>query len=166
MIYLELMKHLLARLILLAVLAVGFAFFLLSRSQESETIHGVDVSDLDRVPSAISYTNADENLIVVTSPLPGETISSPITIAGIARGTWYFEATAPVTLVNWDGLIIAEGYVTATENWMTEEFVPFEGTLEFESPSVYPRGALILRNSNASGLPEYDRAVEIPILFD
>lgn len=161
------MKHLAIRLILLAVLAVGFTFFLLSRSQESETVHGVDVSDLDRaVPPVISYTNADEDLIVITSPLPGETVSSPITIAGIARGTWYFEATAPITLVNWDGLIIAEGYVTATENWMTEDFVPFEGTLEFELPSLYPRGALILRASNPSGLPEHDRAVEIPIRFD
>ena len=162
------MKSIAARFLTLAVLAAALVALIIIQNRlfESETIHGVDVSDLDRaVPPAISYTNANEDLVVVTSPLPGETVSSPITIAGKARGTWYFEATAPVTLVDWDGLIVAEGYVTATENWMTEDFVPFEGTLEFSAKSLYPRGALILRNSNASGLPEHDRAVEIPVRF-
>ncbi|TAL51138.1 hypothetical protein EPN81_00885, partial [Patescibacteria group bacterium] len=51
--------------------------------------------------------------LIVTSPLKDSVVTSPLTITGEAPGFWYFEATFPVTLVNWDGLIIAEGYATA-----------------------------------------------------
>lgn len=119
-----------------------------------------------------TYVNASPDLITVTSPTPGQAIASPLFITGQARGPWYFEATAPVILVNWDGLIVAEGYVTAQDDWMTEDFIPFEGTLTFttEDPSLsstflYPNATLILKNDNPSGEPEYDRAVEIPLLF-
>lgn len=105
--------------------------------------------------------------------LPGDFIESPLTITGEARGYWYFEASFPVVLVNWDGLIIAQGIATAQDEWMTEDFVPFEVTLEFESPvfenaqgdHFSRRGALIFQKDNPSGLPEFDDALEIPIRF-
>ncbi len=105
------------------------------------------------------------DLIQLSTPLPGEEISSPLVIKGQARGTWFFEASFPVILVNWDGLIIAEGVATATDDWMTEEFVPFTANLEFIKPDYSNRGALILKKDNPSDLPEYDNALEIPILF-
>lgn len=114
-------------------------------------------------------TTAD--LIVLNAPQAGEEISSPLTITGEARGPWYFEATFPVVLTNWDGLIIAEGYAEAQGNWMTEEFVPFTATLEFDSPysagdpDFMKNGNLILQKSNPSGLPENDDALEIRVQF-
>lgn len=111
------------------------------------------------------------DLIQVGAPEPGNAIVSPLTIAGQARGMWFFEATAPVVLVNWDGLIIAEGFVTAEDDWMTEDFVSFSGELEFASPyntgdpDFMERGTLIMQKANASGLPEHDDAVEIPVTF-
>jgi hypothetical protein len=48
---------------------------------------------------------------------------------------------------------------------MTEEFVPFSGTLEFDRPAYGDRGSLILKKSNPSGLSERDDAYEIPIRF-
>lgn len=112
------------------------------------------------------------SLIRVFNPLPNQVIRSPFTVTGEARGTWYFEATFPVVLVNWDGLIIAETFATAQGEWMTEEFVPFTSELSFESPyglgdpDFMQRGTLILQKSNPSGLPEHDDAIEIPIRFD
>lgn len=122
---------------------------------------------------AISYVNASDDIIVVDTPRPGDEISSPLVVRGKARGTWYFEATFPIVVVNWDGLIIGEWYAEAQNDpaddgasWMTEEFVPFEGTVEFTADtSVSNRGAVILQKSNPSGLPEHDAAVEIPIRF-
>lgn len=101
---------------------------------------------------------------------PGDTARSPLKITGEARGNWYFEASFPVSLVNWDGLIIAQGPAQAQGEWMTEEFVPFEITLEFENPSwdadFSKRGALILQKDNPSGLPEHDDSLEIPVVFE
>lgn len=149
---------------LLALLMVGALFVLRTGSQTRDPEPVTDEGN----ELVAYYSNADENLIVVHSPALGEVITSPLRIAGEARGMWYFEANAPVTLVNWDGLIVATGYVMATEDWMTEEFVPFEGLLTFTlNPDqlVYPRGALIIHNDNPSGLPEHDRAIEIPVLL-
>ena len=99
-------------------------------------------------------------------------ISSPLTITGEAKGTWYFEANFPVVLTNWDGEIIAEAVAQAQDDWMTEDFVPFEATLEFEDPyqegdpDFMRRGNLILQKANPSGLPENDDAYEIPVYFE
>jgi len=106
-----------------------------------------------------------QNLIRLSTPRPNAIISSPLEIRGEARGTWFFEGDFPVSLTNWDGLIIAEGYATAQGEWMTEEFVPFEVILEFDQPELYPRGSLILQKDNPSGLPEHDDALEIPVWF-
>lgn len=106
--------------------------------------------------------------IVLTSPQPYATISSPVTLKGEARGFWFFEASFPVVVVNWDGLIIGEGIATADGEWMTEDFVPFTATVNFTAdPSGYSnRGALILKRDNPSGMPENDDALEIPIVFE
>ncbi|MFA6307297.1 MAG: Gmad2 immunoglobulin-like domain-containing protein [Patescibacteria group bacterium] len=109
---------------------------------------------------------AKQDLIILDSVHAGDYISSPLTITGQARGTWFFEASFPIFLVNWDGLIIAQGIAQAKDDWMTEDFVPFEATLEFEKPSYKNNGALILQKDNPSGLPEYDDALEISILFE
>jgi hypothetical protein len=100
-------------------------------------------------------------------PRPNQTISSPLNIKGEARGTWFFEASFPVILTDWDGLIIAQGIATAKGDWMTEDFVPFEATLEFtlNKQAYSNRGSLILKKDNPSGLPENDDALEIPVLL-
>lgn len=109
------------------------------------------------------------DLIQVESPRPGDEISSPLKIYGQAKGYWFFEASFPVVLVDWDGRIIAQGIATAQDEWMTKNFVSFTTELTFEKPAFIgdfsKRGALILRKDNPSGLPEHDDALEIPIMF-
>lgn len=106
-----------------------------------------------------------DDLIVLKTPYPGQTVSSPLEIKGEARGTWFFEASFPVFLTDWDGLIIAQGIATAKSEWMTEDFVPFEAKLEFIKPNVKNNGSLILKKDNPSGLPQNDNALEIPVFF-
>lgn len=122
-------------------------------------------------PVIVADIEAHKDLIMLTSPEPNETISSPLTLTGKARGTWYFEGSFPVILTDWDGRIIAEQVATARGPWMTEDFVPFTLTFSFTSsyhagdPDFMQRGSLILRKDNPSGLPEHDDALEIPIIF-
>ncbi len=119
-----------------------------------------------------AHIDSKSDLIRLDTPVPNGKIESPQTISGQARGYWYFEASFPIVLTNWDGLIIAEGFATAAGDWMTEEFVPFSTQLEFVSPynegdpEFMKRGTLILHKDNPSGLPENDDALEIPILFN
>lgn len=124
------------------------------------------------VPGDVSaYIESKADLIKLESPQPLAKIESPLVIEGEARGYWFFEASFPISLVNWDGLIIAEGIATAEGEWMTEEFVPFKAEIEFttdftpETPDFMKKGSLILKKDNPSGLPENDDALEVPIRF-
>lgn len=107
------------------------------------------------------------NLIRLDTPRQNQIIKSPLTIKGEARGYWFFEASFPVVLTDWDGLIIAQGIATSKSEWMTSEFVPFEAVLTFtvDKNAYSNRGTLILRKDNPSGLPEHDDALEIPVVF-
>ena len=124
------------------------------------------------VPTDVqAQIDSKSNLIRLANPTPVSTVQSPFMLSGEARGYWFFEASFPITLTNWDGLIIAEGYATAVGEWMTEEFVPFTANLDFVSPyslgdpDFMKNGTLILKKDNPSGLPENDDALEIPVRF-
>jgi hypothetical protein len=100
----------------------------------------------------------------VSAPRAGGTIFSPLIVAGEARGPWFFEANAPLDLLTTDGSVIARGYVEAQGDWMTEQFVPFTGTLKFHS-DVAQNGILQVSKSNPSGLPEHDASLSIPVVI-
>lgn len=117
----------------------------------------------------ISRPSADMNMqhedIVVHSPTASMTVESPLVVVGEARGTWYFEASFPIELVDANGLRLAIVPAQAQEDWMTEAFVPFSATLTFNAPTT-ATGTLILHKDNPSGLPEYDDELRIPIRFE
>jgi len=103
-------------------------------------------------------------LIRLDTPQPNETITSPLTVKGEARGYWFFEADFPVKLLNAKGEVIAIAIAQAKSDWMTEDFVPFEATLEFQSPGS-EKGTLVLEKDNPSDLPENADELIIPVTF-
>lgn len=116
-------------------------------------------------PIVTTATASNSNsLITITTPAPESTVRSPLSISGNARGTWYFEGSFPVTLVDEEGKIIAASIATSTGEWMTEEYIPFNATLSWASTTA-KKGMLILKRDNPSGLPENDYAFSIPVIF-
>lgn len=107
------------------------------------------------------------DLITVDSPKPEDTVgSSTTTISGSARGTWYFEASFPVQLLNASGTVIAEGPAQAQSNWMTTDFVAFKTTISYPPQPHGSQGTLILKNDNPSGDPARSQQVSIPVVFN
>jgi|GEM_PF-714304 len=121
-----------------------------------------------RTPDGRSFTRAIRtevsDLIRVTAPAANATVSSPLTITGEARGTWYFEASFPARLLDANGVVLFEGPIQAQGDWMTEEFVPFSATINFKAPTA-KTGTLVLMKDNPSGLPENDKELRIPVNF-
>lgn len=109
-----------------------------------------------------SVTPTPQPEVVVFMPQANQTIKSPLTVAGKARGNWFFEASFPIKLVDSQGKEIAVSYVQSIGDWMTTEFVPFSGQLKF-SVSATAAGEFILKNDNPSGLPQYDKEIRIPV---
>ena len=125
-----------------------------------------------RIPNGKSFTEEVEqtpdnknDLIKLDTPLPNETVKSPIIVSGMARGYWFFEASFPVRLFDDKGKEIAVGIAQAEGEWMTTEFVPFKTTLNFEK-TLGKTGELILEKNNPSDLREHDDKLVIPVMFD
>ncbi len=102
--------------------------------------------------------------VIVSSPQPGQLVTSPLTVRGQARGWWYFEADFPVRLLDGQGKELTVAIAQAKGEWMTENYVPFEATLTFEVPNG-GEGTLVFEKDNPSGLIENADEVRVPIRF-
>lgn len=102
--------------------------------------------------------------IEVSFPKPNDTLNGTVMITGKARGTWYFEASFPVHLLDSKGTVLLAMPAQADGEWMTEDFVPFH--MEMTVPkNIGTEGTLVLKKDNPSGLPEYDAEIRIPVRF-
>ncbi|MDD4901967.1 MAG: GerMN domain-containing protein [Patescibacteria group bacterium] len=102
--------------------------------------------------------------ITISSPASNGIVSSPLSIAGEARGNWYFEAVFPIKLIGENGQVIAQGQATAQADWMSPDFVPFKAELKFD-PGTSTIGMLVFANDNPSGLPQNEKQFGVPIRF-
>ncbi len=114
-------------------------------------------------PTPTTWVSVSDK-VRVTRPLLGEIIKSPLEITGEARGTWYFEASFPVKLLDGNGKEIAAVPAMALSDWMTADFVPFRATIQFTRPDTAV-GTLILQKDNPSGLPQNEDQVVVPVRF-
>jgi hypothetical protein len=104
------------------------------------------------------------DLIELETPRPDALLGNPTVLRGRARGTWYFEASFPVYVLDGDGDTLGRVPAQAQGEWMTTEFVPFTATLTFTAPSS-STGVLVLTKDNPSGLPEHAAELRIPVRF-
>ncbi len=102
--------------------------------------------------------------IIVSCPKPNQCVSSPMAVQGKARGPWFFEASFPIRLIDAAGNQLSASNGKAIGDWMTENFVPFEGKLDFVVTKE-TKARLILENANPSGLPENAKKKEIPVIL-
>ncbi len=117
---------------------------------------------VEMTPATLTYISASQDIIVPTLPSPGATVGKEFTVTGKARGTWYFEASFPIKLLDKDGVILATIPAKATTDWMTTEFVPFVATMTV--PTSYKGEAtIILQKDNPSGMPENDASLSFPV---
>lgn len=144
-------------IILIVLLA---AMFFISRGESSIPAP----EPIPVTPTEVPDPHAD--LIRVTSPTPNALVTSPLSITGEARGNWFFEASFPLRLLDANGnaVPLEPGYVMATGEWMTTDFVPFESTHTF-SPPTTATGTLILQKDNPSGESQFDDSFSIPVRF-
>lgn len=122
------------------------------------------VYKISRLTAVGTPDTSTDDVIRVFTPKKDSFVTSPLVVKGEARGTWFFEASFPVSVESEDGVVLAQHYAQAQSEWMTEDFVPFESSIVL--PENLPeRGVLRLARDNPSGLSEYDQSITIPITF-
>jgi len=114
-------------------------------------------------PAPAPKATTDER-IHVTAPVANQRVMSPLTVTGEARGSWYFEASFPVKLLDGNGNVLVQTHADAQGDWMTNEFVPFKAVLTFSKP-LTRTGTLVLEKDNPSDLPQNAASVTIPVQF-
>lgn len=119
----------------------------------------------EEIPAQATYMNASADRIVVDLPFPGAVTGKQFSVTGKARGNWYFEASFPIEVRDASGTLIASGHAEAQSDWMTMEFVPFIADIQVPQTFIGP-ATLILKNDNASGLPEKDSSISFPITIE
>lgn len=102
--------------------------------------------------------------VTVETPKSASTVSSPLVVTGYAPGTWFFEASLSVLLKDANGNTIASAAGQAQGEWMTNEQVRFQATLDFDQQST-ETGTLVIAKNNPSGLPENADGFSIPVKF-
>lgn len=115
-------------------------------------------------PSPTVLTSNHGVQVVLSSPVSGAVVSSPLELRGQVTGSWMFEASFGVKLLDANRHVIAHGPATAVGDWMTTDPVLFKATLTFAAPAS-DTGILVLENANASGDPATADSVEIPVRF-
>jgi len=148
--------------ILLIIAAAGFVFLDLGMKKTPDEGGLGQATTTPQGPST-TYTNATTDNIVVSTPLPGSTVGSEFTVSGNARGTWYFEASFPVKVLGANGQELVQLPAQATEDWMTENFVPF--SVKVTVPNYSGAATLVLHKDNPSGEAKFDASVSIPIVI-
>ena len=116
------------------------------------------------------YKNSNADLIQVSLPYPNAVVGKTFSVLGKARGSWFFEASFPVVLMDKDNKELARGVAKAQGdpagggvNWMTTEFVPFKADLKVLNQNYIGKGTLVLMKDNPSGDKARDASVSFGI---
>jgi germination protein M len=112
---------------------------------------GVDATDLDRgdVENVTPF-------ILVESPVPGATVTSPLEVSGIANT---FEANVQYTMTDGDGLIVDEGFTTADAG--NGVWGAFSFTTSFEVPRAGLGEVIVFQEDAATG--DQADVYEVPV---
>lgn len=102
---------------------------------------GLAATDLDRAGS-VNVTPP----ILVESPVPGETVASPLEVTGIANT---FEANVVYSVTDGDGLIVDEGFTTASAG--NGVWGDFAFTTTFEVPRAGVGAVIVFQEDAATG---------------
>ena len=102
--------------------------------------------------------------LVFFSVSPGDEVSGVLNFSGTVRNAYFFEANIGINILDENKKLLKAGNAMATTDWMTSEPVSFGGTIDLTGLPPGP-GYLQIANDNASGLPENEDALRVPVRF-
>jgi len=123
---------------------------------------------------SLNHNNENNNLfnsevfngedLVSFSILPGQEVSGIVVITGSISGSYFFEGNVLINVLDKNKKVLKEGNGNAKTDWMTEDPVGFDSIIDF---TRLPKGFayIEIHNDNASGLPENDKSILVPIII-
>ena len=100
---------------------------------------------------------------VLDNIVPNQIVKSPLSISGSALGSWFFEGSFPVKVVDEANKVLGQSIAQAQGEWTTTSPVTFTSNLKFKS-TTSTRGLLIFERDNPSGLGNSEKFM-VPVRF-
>jgi hypothetical protein len=143
--------------VILVVLVLLVGVFIKKEFYTKEEVRKVDN------PNIQISGNKDD--LVSFSILPGSKLRGLVSYRGTIKGAYFFEANILINILDANKNLLKASHTMATSDWMTAEGVDFEGKIDL---SGLPKGPAYfeIHNDNASGLPEHDKSVLVPIVIE
>jgi hypothetical protein len=172
---------LLIALLIVAVVAGGYWFYLKSRVPAKiltfEDCANAGYLVVDTIPRECHakngqfYIEADNHkalldYIVVTNPQPNSIVTSPFKVEGQAKGVWFGENKLVIKLTDLDGHVIAEKPMYAlSDPTKGDAMVSFTGAFDFPDNTKLERGKLLIEKASAVDIPGKNGPLVIPLRF-
>lgn len=83
---------------------------------------------------------------------------------GELKGARFFEGNIGIAILDANKKVLKQDHAISTTDWMTAGPVSFEGNIDFTGLPA-GMGYFEIKNDNASGLPEKDKSILIPIIL-
>lgn len=103
--------------------------------------------------------------LVYFSIKPYDKVGGIVVYDGLVKNGYFFEANILINILDADKNIVLRSHASAKSEWMTSEPVLFEGVLDLSKMNSGLH-YLEIHNDNASGLPEHDKSILIPIIIN
>lgn len=135
--------------------ATYFPYLLEDKTEQDKPIETIDKTNI--------LGNKDD--LISFSIWPNTKVHGIVSYRGTIKGGYFFEANILVGVLDMNKKNILQSNGVAKTEWMTAGPVEFEGFLDF---SKLPKGSayIEIHNDNASGLPEHDKSILIPIVIE
>ena len=160
---------------IIALLSIAWCSHTPDSNQQSPVIEVPDNTDQvdgeptdnDRWLEITRIWNLAERVIVTTPQVWSEHLWS-MQVTWQVPWNWFFEAKAPIRVVDQDWRIVWESFIQAQWDWMTTDLVEFAWEISRDYPEqdwtdTSILSLMIVRN-NESWLPENDALVEVPFV--
>lgn len=152
--------------ILIAVVVIGVYFYL--QGQNRVPTNQINVTnqnqtentEVEEIPEILG-NKAD---LISCSVQPGASVSGDLKFSGIVKGGYFFEGNIVINILDQNKKVLKTSHGNAITEWMTADPVSFMGSINLIG---LPAGAAYfeIHNDNASGLPENDKSILIPVVI-
>ncbi len=148
-------------LILVAVLSV-VVFFL---QRKPIVVDDTSIPTQNTAPNAQNSVLGNKDELISFSILPNTKVHGILSYRGAIKGGYFFEGNILINILDANKNLLKASNGIATTDWMTAGPVDFEGNIDF---TLFPKGPAYfeIHNDNASGLPENDKSILIPIVIE
>ena len=147
-------------IIIAVILIGGFVFY---TGNHKVTTNQITVNKNKMTQESPTVLGNKDDLLSF-SVLVGSNVSGNMAVSGIVKNGYFFEGNIGINILDINKNVLKSSHGTAITDWMTAGPVSFEGSVDFTGLQTGP-AYIEIHNDNASGLPENDKNILIPVVI-